>query len=197
LFSYFSCPANNESQLYEKVLIHSLQTQPLATFLHTSLSHLQIVVAIIARYAVMENLYQQSGGALSLKLEYRLVLISLCSTMLEYFATAIDYANIEVKEQECAGDSQAGAEISEEKLEQIAFRKQNGRERGMQSCAFLVEKIRQKDAACGGFRVVVETTEQSSSDESEGEIELEDVSDEDWERIEGDDIETIPISVLS
>lgn len=137
----------------------------------------------------MENLYQQSGGALSLKLEYRLALISLCSSILEFFATAIEYANNEVKEQESEEENLAETRSSEEELKQVNSQDQAGRERGLQECAFLVEKIRQKDAACGSFRVVVETTEQSCSDESEGEAEVEDVSDEDWERIEGNEIE--------
>lgn len=159
------------------------------TYLETSFSQLQTVVAIIARYAVMENLYQQSGGALSLKLEYRMVLISLCSSMLEYFARAIEYADTEIHELESLEHGPVGTG-TDKTLEQTFFWMQGGRERGMQKCAFLVETIRQKDAASGAFRVVVETTEAVTSDDSD--VEVEDVSDEDWERIERDDIEKVP-----
>ena len=36
----------------------------------------------------MENLYQQTGTALSLKPDYESTLLSLCSTILEYFAAS-------------------------------------------------------------------------------------------------------------
>ncbi len=113
----------------------------------------------------MENLYQQSGGALSLKPEYRSALISLCSTILEYFAAAFELAHTE-----CT--------------------RENGSEEELQKCTFLVELIRQKDAACQGFKVVVDTKEESSyeSESESEEVEVEDVSDADWERIECGDV---------
>jgi hypothetical protein len=36
----------------------------------------------------MENLYQESGSSLSLKPEYQSAILFLCSTILEYFASA-------------------------------------------------------------------------------------------------------------
>ncbi|KAE8441461.1 hypothetical protein EG329_004954 [Mollisiaceae sp. DMI_Dod_QoI] len=151
--------------LYEKTIASFASNHVPGNFLKTSYSHLEDIVAIIARYAVMENLYQQSGGALSLKPEYRSALISLCSTILEYFAAAFELAHTEGT-------------------------RENGSEEELQKCTFLVELIRQKDAACQGFKVVVDTKEESS-DESESEseeVEVEDVSDADWERIECGDV---------
>lgn len=103
----------------------------------------------------MENLYQNTTSTLSLKPEYCSALISLCSTILEYFATAIQHVEIE-----------SGFEDEEV----------------YQKCEFLVEVIRKKDAACQGFRVLVDTVEIGEESESE-DAGIEDVSDEDWERI--------------
>ncbi|CZR50235.1 uncharacterized protein PAC_00107 [Phialocephala subalpina] len=169
--------------LYEKVLNASPPTQIPATCLQASYSHLETVVAIIARYAVMENLYQQSGGALSLKPEYRAALISLCSDILTYFATAFAYAEHELnpKEQE--------RELGEVRdlLKPLSLA-EGGWQGSLQKCGFLVELIKQKDIACQGFKVVVDTKEESSDESESDEADVEDVSDEDWERIESAEV---------
>lgn len=117
-------------------------------------AQLQDLVAIIARYSVMENLYQQSGSALSLKHEYRSALVSLCTTILEYFALSFKL-----------GRAMAGSDSMTEEMQGL-----------INTCGRLTETIRDKDMACQSFRVVVETKM-----ESEGEIE--DMSDDSWEEV--------------
>ena len=121
-------------------------------------TQLQDIVAIIARYAVMENLYQQSGSALSLKDEYQSALLSLCSTLLEYFALSFKL-----------GRAVAGSDSMTEEIQGL-----------INACGQLIETVRDKDMACQSFRVVVEAKMESDS-ESEGEIE--DVSDDSWEEV--------------
>lgn len=169
--------------LYEEILTAYPPTQIPATFLQASFSHLQIVVSIIARYAVMENLYQQSGGALSLKPEYRSALLSLCSDILQYFATAFAYAEDEVNPR---GPER---ELGEVRVSSMPVSLAEGGWQGsLQRCGFLVELIKQKDIVCQGFKVVVDTKAESSDESESGEADIEDVSDEDWERIEGVEI---------
>jgi hypothetical protein len=123
-------------------------------------TQLQDIVAIIARYAVMENLYQQSGNALSLKLEYQSALLSLCTTILGYFAVAFALGRaLSSLDNTTALKNSEFADI----------------------CERLMEEIRVKDRACHGFRVVVEAKEKS---ETESEAEIEDVSDDSWEDID-------------
>ncbi|KAE9379983.1 hypothetical protein N431DRAFT_552244 [Stipitochalara longipes BDJ] len=160
---------------YENIIATSSTTISII-FLETSLSHLQIIVAVIARYAVMENLYQQTNGALLLKPEYRSALISLCSTILEYFAVAFKCAENElvglVEETRAREDTQNDAFLMRSRYQEE-----------LQECAFLVELVKQKDAACQTFRIVVEKKgESSSEDESESEsdkAEMENIGDED------------------
>jgi hypothetical protein len=121
-------------------------------------AQLQDIVAIIARYSVMENLYQQSGSALSLKHEYQSALLSLCTTLLEYFALSFKL-----------GRAMAGSDSMTEEMQGL-----------INACGQLVETVRDKDMACQSFGVVVEAKMESDS-ESEGEIE--DVSDDSWEEV--------------
>jgi hypothetical protein len=113
-------------------------------------------VGIIARYTVMENLYQQSGGALSLKPEYKIELLSLCTTILEYFSASFTLAR---KIADSSGDLQTK----------------------FQRCEELAEKIRAEDKACQSFRIVIDMRKDSDSDSEEADIE--DVSDESWEHV--------------
>jgi hypothetical protein len=106
----------------------------------------------------MENLYQQSGSALSLKPEYESALLSLCSTVLEYFALSFNL-----------GQAMAGSDSMTEEIQGL-----------INACGQLTEAVRDKDMACQSFRVVVEAKMESDS-ESEGEIE--DVSDNSWEEV--------------
>jgi hypothetical protein len=121
-------------------------------------AQIQDIVAIIARYSVMENLYQQSGSALSLKHEYQSALLSLCTTLLEYFALSFKL-----------GRAMAGSDSMTEEMQGL-----------INACGQLIETVRDKDMACQSFRVVVEAKMESDS-ESEGGIE--DVSDDSWEEV--------------
>ena len=105
----------------------------------------------------MENLYQQSGGALTLKSEYKIELLCLCTTILEYFSAFFAF----------------GKNITD-----------NGEDLQMnlKRCEELAEKIRAKDMACQVFRVVVDMKEDSDSDSEEADIE--DISDESWEHVD-------------
>jgi hypothetical protein len=128
----------------------------------TSFMYLQDIVAIIARYAVMENLYHQTSGALSLSLkpEYQSSLLALCTTVLQFFATSFELGR---------------------KLSQINIGGKHGEEDLMKTCGELVNDIKKIDHECQGFRVVVDTVREESGDSSDGDIEIEDVSDESWE----------------
>jgi hypothetical protein len=106
----------------------------------------------------MENLYQQSGSALSLKHEYQSALLSLCTTLLEYFALSFKL-----------GRAMAGSDSMTEEMQGL-----------INACGQLIETVRDKDMACQSFRVVVEAKMESDS-ESEGGIE--DVSDDSWEEV--------------
>jgi hypothetical protein len=121
-------------------------------------AQLQDIVAITARYSVMENLYQQSGSALSLKHEYQSALVSLCITILEYFTLSFKLGRAMAASDSVTGEIQGLTN----------------------ACAQLIETVRVKDMACQSFRVVVEAKAESDS-ESEGEIE--DVRDESWEEV--------------
>jgi len=121
-----------------------------------SLNQLQEIVGIIARYTVMENLYQQSGGALSLKPEYKIELLSLCTTILEYFSASFAIAKKTAYRIE---DEQTNLKIFEE----------------------LMAKIRAKDKACQGFMVVVDIKEDSGIDSEE--LDVGHMSDESWEHV--------------
>ena len=119
-----------------------------------SFQQLQDLAGLLARYAVMQNLYHQNES-LTLTPEYRNGLQDLCITILQYFGNALVVARGTRKE---------------ESTSVIESRK---------SCDILIDKIREKDKACQGFHVVVDADEQSDTMSEDAEIE--DVSDEGWE----------------
>lgn len=135
-----------------------------------SFNQLQDIAAIIARYAVMENLYQRSSSALSLKPEYQSALLSLCSTILEYFAVSFTLRRASMKFGKTDEEMAALIKSSEQ----------------------LMGTIKVKDKASQGFRVVVEAKGES---ESESEAEFEDVSDDSWEEIGRPSSEDGPIDL--
>lgn len=148
-------------QAYERVLEADFIRPETIEWTRQSFSQLQDIVGVIARYAVMENLYQKSGSALSLKPAYESALLSLCSKILEYFAVSITLAR-ETRENP--------------KYEHTSEEKQ----RFVDVCEQLVRTIREMDGECQGFRVVVEAREESRSP---SETEIEDVSDDSWEEV--------------
>jgi len=101
----------------------------------------------------METLYRQSSGSLSLKSEYQAALISLCSTILEYFVSAFKMWGI----------------LFERELDSLV--KLNVRER-----EDLMGRIREMDRGCQGFKVVVDVDVDDDIESEEGEVE--DVSDD-------------------
>ncbi|KAH6675810.1 hypothetical protein B0J14DRAFT_372585 [Halenospora varia] len=116
------------------------------------------VTGIIARYAVMENLYQQSGGALSLKEDYQASLISLCESMIRFLAEVYDQGRL----------------FEQVSYTNIPLRTSN-----------VMDEVRRKDEACRAFKVVVDVKEESDSDsEITEEEEGEDLSDGSWEAVE-------------
>jgi hypothetical protein len=127
----------NIMQIHENVFIYG-QLMPATAKTISKFSQLQDIVAIIARYAVMENLYQ--GSRLSLKPEYRPVLLSLCSSILECFAASSTFAR-SLMEQE---------KMPEEKNLQV------------ENCDQLMEPIKEEDKACQSFRSVVKAKDESA-----------------------------------
>ena len=133
--------------------------------LKTSFTNLQDIVAIIARYAVMENLYHQTGSALSLSLkpEYQSSLVSLCTTVLQFFATSFELGR---------------------KLSQINIDGKHGEEQLVKRCDELVNEIKKMDRQCQGFRVLANTVREESGDSGSEDVVIEDVSDEGWEVVD-------------
>jgi len=100
------------------------------------LNSLLDIVGLVARYAVMENLYQANGG-MTLKDEYRAELIGLCMKILEFFvgmerlitrlgdkeeSEAMDnlkkmVANIKKSDEKCRGFKVTVEEVDDEKHE--------------------------------------------------------------------------------
>jgi hypothetical protein len=117
----------------------------------------------------MENLYNQTGGGLSLKPEYQAALMDLCMTILIYFDAALVVA------------WQLCREFGSALVNGIG---KGGIAGGIQKCGELVKEIKGKDRACQGFRVVVVEQEESDSDSKEAELEY--MSDE--SRAEADNI---------
>ncbi|KAH6691190.1 hypothetical protein BKA61DRAFT_663282 [Leptodontidium sp. MPI-SDFR-AT-0119] len=173
--------------IFSKVLNTTASLCPSAiSVLETSFSRLQEIVHIIARYAVMENLYQQSitsgtNTTLSLKPEYQSSLLSLCSSILEWFAASYGIGKIVVGVG--SGDlAGVGALAILGELDEK-----------MRVCGELMKVVREKNRGCQIFRVEVDVNEEDGGDgESEGvdtDMEdVEDVSDASWEEIGEDDI---------
>lgn len=109
---------------------------------------LQDVVAMIARYAVMEKLYIQTSDAVSVKPEYQKSLISLCTTMLQFFEAAFELARHITK----LPDNKSvdlGSNIQELTHQEMM----------LQRCEELLGSIKEQDRKCQAFKVVVETKE--------------------------------------
>ncbi len=64
------------------------------------------MLAIIARYSVMENLDRNSSSALSLKLDYQSALVSLCTAILEYFGISFKLGRAMAKSDNMTGEIQ-------------------------------------------------------------------------------------------
>jgi hypothetical protein len=153
-------------QIHEYVFASSQCEVPeMMQMLKTSFTNLQDIVAIIARYAVMENLYHQTGGALSLSLkpEYKSSLVALCTTVLQFFATSFELGR---------------------KLSQINIGRKHGEEDLVKRCDELVKEIKKMDRECQGFRVLVDTVREESNDSGSEDVGIEDVSDEGWEVVD-------------
>lgn len=131
-------------------------------------AQLQNVVAMMARYAVMEKLYIQTGDSISVKPEYQNSLLLLCTTMLHYFDAAFGLASHIVKLSHNKS-SDLGSNIQE-----LAHQ-----ETMLQRCEELMVSIQEQDQKCQGFKVVVET-EHISEKQS-------DTSDTEWEAVESED----------
>jgi hypothetical protein len=133
--------------------------------LKTSFTNLQDIVAIIARYAVMENLYHQTGSALSLSLkpEYQSSLVALCTTVLQFFAASFDLGR---------------------NLSQINIGEKHGEEELVKRCGELINEIKKMDRECQGFRVLVDTVREESDDSGSEDVGIEDVGDESWEVVD-------------
>ncbi|KAN0122065.1 hypothetical protein V8E51_000391 [Hyaloscypha variabilis] len=148
-------------RIYDRILVANSITPEQIDITKNSLAHLLELVAIMARYAVMENLYHQSGSAFSLKPEYQSSLISLCSTILEYFSASILLGRIIYPfNWLCSTPAELQGRV--------------------EVCEVLMKTIREKDQACQRFQVVVEAKEESRA---ESETEIDAFSDESWEEI--------------
>ena len=151
-------------QIYDKLLAPPLPSNSaIIQILKTSYTYLLDITTIIARYAVMEDLYQQSHGTLSLTSEYQSSLISLCSTILTYFVRAFQIGRRPVKD---------GPDVNLLQDDTVGI------------VDSLVNEIKMKDRACQGSRVVVEAKEDSESENEEAEVEDWSESDDSWEQID-------------
>jgi hypothetical protein len=122
-------------------------------------SQLSDIVSIIARYAVMENLYSQTPH-MTLRSDYRAALIDLCVCILHWFSNAFMLVR---PPEDDPSDLSTRRALSES----------------------LWDDIKQVDLACQKFTVVVEAKAYESEDEgnstqaSENEAAgIEDISDE-------------------
>lgn len=116
----------------------------------------------------MENLYQQSITSstlttLSLKPEYQSSLLSLCSSILEWFAASFTVGKLLV-----------GG--SEEDLERV--------EGEIERCKDLTRVVAEKDRGCRIFRVEVD----GNVNGEEGLETDSDWSEESWEEVDGDEV---------
>ena len=181
--SRFHVRSDHIFQIFNKVLNHISPLCPSAlSILETSFSQLQEIVHIIARYAVMENLYQQSitsgtsnSTTLSLKPEYQSSLLSLCSSILEWFAASYRIGNIVVEVSNCDMANVGKLAVLGELDEKVA------------QCGELMVAIRKKNMGCQVFRVEVDAKDESGNEDDDSDIE--DVSDASWEEIGEDEIQ--------
>lgn len=102
--------------------------------------------------------------------------------VLEYFAAAFEdaRAKIDLKSDEDA------------KMEGTLETRTPRVSEGLRRCSFLVELIKQKDLACQTFKVVIDTQEENGDESEDESADLEEESDEDWERIESEHVSSVP-----
>ena len=105
------------------------------------LSHLFVIVSIVARYSVMENLYHRNSG-MRLHSDYQKSLLDLCTLILQYFATAFE----------------SWLHHPAQKLE-------------FEKCSKLIDSIKELDRTCQRFTVTVEMEGDELESESDGDIE--------------------------
>ncbi|KAL2060233.1 hypothetical protein VTL71DRAFT_9628 [Oculimacula yallundae] len=167
--------------IFNKVLNTTSPLCPSAlSVIETTFSQLQEIVQIIARYAVMENLYQQSitsgtNSHLSLKPEYQSTLLSLCTSILEWFASSYGIGGI------VTGVS--NGELKEMGALAVELEKK------VEGCGALMGIIREKNSRCRIFRVEVDVSENEGDDDSDmADTDVEDASDGSWEEIGEDDM---------
>jgi hypothetical protein len=141
-----------------------MAAKPPAGFQVESLTQLTEITALIARYAVMENLYQKSPD-LTLKPEYQESLLGMCKAMLSYFGNVFEvYRGIKTDTSE-GGMNQAvfTQEMKDGLLEELRGR-----------CRENLEEVRELDQKCRGFKVEVDSGE--GENWSDDVVELEDES---------------------
>lgn len=97
-------------------------------------SQLSDIVSIIARYAVMENLYSQTP-TMTLRLDYKAALVDLCVKILHWFSNTFTLAK---SLEDNSSESSTQKELS------VTF----------------WEEIKKMDLACQKFNVVVEAMEE-------------------------------------
>ncbi|KAI9048340.1 hypothetical protein LZ554_008132 [Drepanopeziza brunnea f. sp. 'monogermtubi'] len=159
--------------IFGQPLNHTSRISPEAISLFLkAFNQLQEIVSIVTRYTVMENLYQQASSSgtqtrLSLKPEYQASLLSLCSSILEWFAASYEVGRIII-------DASDGYWI--------------GADEGAKSCEELMKAIRVKSRECQIFRVEVDAEEEggeswTESDELESDKE-DNGSDGSWQEID-------------
>lgn len=122
-------------------------------------------MAIIARYAVMENLYNQSSS-LSLKPEYQSSLLTLCLTILRFFHASFSLAREIVKLNEEIDPNIPALEASPTTIQSRMSSTSTIAEDHFKHCEDIIKDIKAIDQSCQKFRVLVETKEESE-DESE------------------------------
>lgn len=151
-----SSPRLISKQIYERLFETWDRSIPITDVeaITKSFQQLQDLAGLLARYAVMENLYHQNAS-LTLTPEYRNGLQGLCISILQYFGNAI----IVVR---AAGKEESTSVVESRK-----------------NCDVLINEIKEKDKACQGFRVVVDADKESDTESEDTEIE--DVGDGSWE----------------
>ncbi|KIN03186.1 hypothetical protein OIDMADRAFT_52983 [Oidiodendron maius Zn] len=117
--------------------------------MRNSFHQLEDLVGLLARYAVMENLFYQSP-TLTLTDEYQTSLVGLCVTILTYFAHAFMAARIHVKDPR-----------DEKEMAIESSRRRND----------FFNEVKDHDKACQGFRVIVEAEGKNYSDIEDVEME--------------------------
>ncbi|EPE26176.1 hypothetical protein GLAREA_02088 [Glarea lozoyensis ATCC 20868] len=140
-------------ELHENILGNLIVVEPPEGFLEEALVQTTELTTLIARYAVMENLYLKSPD-LSLRLDYRESLLDLCRLMLRYFTDLFEIYRGIITPLSQGGPNQAvfTQEIKDSLLKELR-----------RKCIGHMEKVRDLDKTCRAFKVEV------AADESESE----------------------------